>query len=206
LAKANDFDARSNLSRLFVLFFFTALNILCGSSGLAKDQRPTTHDQQETPITRADLPEFMVIGIEARTTNAKEATAAGVIPVQWQKFFQEGILDKIPSKTGANIYALYTDYASDRNGEYAYVIGAMVKEGTAPPAGMVSKRVPGGRYAVLTSEQGPLPTVVPGAWQQLWKLEDDGRLKRAYKTDFEIYDQRARDPQNAQVDVYLGLK
>jgi len=152
------------------------------------------------------LPEFRVIGIEARTTNANEATAGAIIPVQWQKFFQEGMLDKIPNKTGANIYALYTDYASDGNGEYVYVIGAMVKEGTAPPAGMVSKPVPGGRYAVLTSEQGPLPTVVPGAWQKLWKLEDAGRLKRAYKTDFEIYDQRAHDPENAQVDVYVGLK
>jgi len=148
----------------------------------------------------------MVIGIEARTTNAKEATAGGVIAAQWQEFFQDGIQEKIPNKTGANIYALYTDYASDRNGEYVYVIGAMVKDGTVPPAGMVSKRVPGGRYAVLTSEQGPVSTVVPGAWQRLWKLEDDGRLKRSYKTDFEIYDLRARDPQNSQVDVYVGLK
>jgi predicted transcriptional regulator YdeE len=194
------------LNRLLVLFFFGALNILCGNAGFANDQRPTTNDQQETPITRADLPEFTVIGIEARTTNAKEATAGGVIPAQWQKFFQEGILERISNKTGANIYALYTDYASDRNGEYVYVIGAMVKEGTAAPAGMVSKRVPGGRYAVLTSEQGRVSAVVPGAWQKLWKLEDDGKLKRAYKTDFEIYDQRARDPQNAQVDVYVGLK
>ena len=148
----------------------------------------------------------MVIGIAARTTNAKEATAGGIIAAQWQKFFQEGILGKISNKTSANIYAVYTDYASDRNGEYVFVIGAMVKEGTVPPAGMVSKRVPGGRYAVLTSEQGPVSAVVPGAWQKLWKLEDDGKLKRAYKTDFEIYDQRARDPQNTQVDVYVGLK
>jgi integron-associated effector binding protein len=77
----------------------------------------------------------MVIGIEARTTNAKEATAGGIIAAQWQKFFQEGILGKIPNKTGANIYALYAEYAGDRNGEYVYVIGAMVKEGTKTRAG-----------------------------------------------------------------------
>jgi predicted transcriptional regulator YdeE len=29
--------------------------------------------------------------------------------------------------------------------------------------------------------------------------------RRAFKTDFEIYDQRAADPENAQVDVYIGL-
>jgi predicted transcriptional regulator YdeE len=153
-----------------------------------------------------DLSEFLIIGIEARTSNEKEGAAAGVIPGQWQKFFQDGILGKIPGKAGFNIYALYTNYASDRNGEYGYVIGAMVKPGTTPPEGMVLKRVPAGRYLVLTSDQGPLPKVVPGAWQKLWQLEDDGKLKRAYQTDFEIYDQRSRDPQNAQVDVYVGLK
>jgi predicted transcriptional regulator YdeE len=135
----------------------------------------------------------------------------GMIPGQWQKFFQEGILEKIPGKTGSSIYALYTDYAGGRSGEYGYVIGAMVKEGTAPPEGMVIKRVPAGRYLVFTSEQGPLPKVVPGAWQKLWKLEDEGKMQRAYLTDFEIYDGRSHDAQNhdaqnAQVDVYVGLK
>jgi len=77
-----------------------------------------------------------VIGIEARTTNAKEATADGIIPRQWQRFFQEGILEKIPNKIGGNIYAVYSDYANDHNGEYDYVIGAMVKEGSVPPPGM----------------------------------------------------------------------
>ena len=66
--------------------------------------------------------------------------------------------------------------------------------------------MPGGQYAVLTSDNGPLPKVVPEAWQQLWKLEDDRKLERAYQTDFEIYDQRAQDPESAQVDIYVGVK
>ncbi len=168
------------------------------------DGRPTT--KKERTITRADLPGFLIIGIEARTTNANEGTPDAAIPRQWQKFFQEGILSKIPGKIGANIYALYSDYASDRNDEYGYVIGAMVEEGTVAPAGLVGKRVQGGQYAVFTSDQGPLPKVVPRAWQKLSELEDQGKIKRAYKTDFEIYDQRAKDPQNAQVDIYIGLK
>ena len=147
-----------------------------------------------------------MIGIEARTTNAREATSAGIIPRQWQKFFREGILNQIPNRAGQNIYALYTDYASDRNGEYSFVIGAMVKDGAAAPAGMVAKHVPAARYAVLTSEKGPLPKVVPAAWVALWKQEDAGKLKRAYHTDFEIYGPQAQDPQNAQVDVYVGVK
>jgi len=27
-----------------------------------------------------------------------------------------------------------------------------------------------------------------------------------YRADFEIYDQRAMDPQNLQMDVYIGIK
>jgi predicted transcriptional regulator YdeE len=29
---------------------------------------------------------------------------------------------------------------------------------------------------------------------------------RAFRTDYEIYDQRSTDPENAQVDVYVGLR
>jgi predicted transcriptional regulator YdeE len=29
---------------------------------------------------------------------------------------------------------------------------------------------------------------------------------RNYKADFEIYDERASDPQNLQMDVYVGIK
>jgi predicted transcriptional regulator YdeE len=195
-------------------FFITVCSFCLAHAGtfaadpvLADDQRQTTNDgHKENSITHADIPAFTVIGIEGRTTNAKEATADGIIPKQWQKFFQEGILAKIPNRTGSNIYALYTDYASDRNGEYSFVIGAMVKDGTAAPAGMIAKHVSAGRFAVITTDKGPLPNVVPAAWQAIWKMEDDGRLKRSYQTDFEIYGQRSQDPQNAQVDTYVGLK
>jgi len=190
---------------LMLAFFLLVLLVFRGT-GSAEHQRRATDDTKETHITRADLPGFLVIGIEARTTNAREATAAGIIPQQWQKFFQEGIQSKIPDKVGSNIYAVYFDYASDHNGEYTYLIGAMVKDGTAPPAGMVAKRIPAGQYAVLTTDKGPLPQVVPGTWQKIFKLEDDRNLKRAYQADFEIFDQRAQDPQNAELDIYVGVK
>ncbi len=30
--------------------------------------------------------------------------------------------------------------------------------------------------------------------------------KRAYIADFEIYDERIRDPNNAMLDIYIGIK
>ncbi len=151
---------------------------------------------------------FSVIGIEVRTTNAKEATSDGVIGKQWQKFFQDSVLEKIPNKTDNNIYAVYSDYADNRAGEYSFLIGTRVAEGSIAPPGLVFKTVPGGRYAVVTTETGPVAKVVVAAWQRVWQMEDKHELNgtRAYRADFELYDQRASDTQSSQVDLYIGLK
>ena len=104
---------------------------------------------------------FTVVGIAARTSNAREMTADGIIGKQWGRLMQEGLLAKIPNKADRNIVAVYTDYASDHNGEYTYVLGARVKSDGNVPAGMVAKKTPAGRFAVFTSEKGPTAKVVP---------------------------------------------
>ena len=76
---------------------------------------------------------FTVVGIAARTSNAREVTAEGIIGKQWGRLMQEGLVAKIPNKADQNIVAVYTDYASDHNGEYMYVLGARVKsDGEVP--------------------------------------------------------------------------
>jgi len=172
---------------------------------LAENRRPRADDLQDTQITHRSQAAFTVIGIETRT-NAKEATSEGLIGKQWQRFFSEGIPQRIPNKIDSNFYAVYSHYASDHNGEYSFLIGAKVKEGTSPPSGMVAKRVRTGKYAVITSDKGPFPRVVPAAWMKIFSFEDEGKVKRAYQTDFELYDERAKDPQNGQIDIYIGLK
>jgi predicted transcriptional regulator YdeE len=151
---------------------------------------------------------FWVVGIQIRTSNAKELTAARAIPKQWEKFSREGMAEKIPHKVGSTIYAVYTDYDSNRDGEYDLIIGMRVSSASEVPPGMVPKKVPSGRYAIVTSAQGAVAQVVPKAWQQVWSLEDNKQLGgvRAYKADFERYDERSQNPQAAQVDLYIGLK
>ena len=152
--------------------------------------------------------EFSLVGIAARTNNTREMTNAGVIPAQWNRLFAEGVLEKIPNKVDTDIYAVYTDYASDRNGDYTYSLGAKVGDASTVPAGMVMKTVPAGKYSVVTSAKGPVQKVVPLAWRQVWTLEDDSQLggARSYKADFEVYDQRSRDPRDSQVDLYIGIQ
>ncbi len=150
---------------------------------------------------------FTVIGISSRTSNAREMTAEGVIGKQWGRFMQDRWLSKIPNKADKAIVAVYTDYASDHNGEYTYVLGAKVTSDAEVPAGMVAKKIPTGRYAVFTSEKGPAAKVVPEAWMRINSLPKSAvGGDRVYGADFEIYDERAADPQNSKVDVYVAIK
>ena len=61
---------------------------------------------------------FTVVGIGARTSNAKEMTEQGVIPKQWERLMKEDLVNKIPDKADSSIIAVYTDYESDKDGEY----------------------------------------------------------------------------------------
>jgi predicted transcriptional regulator YdeE len=166
---------------------------------------PASGDVQLTPKIIEEK-EFTVLGIAIRTTNAREMSGKGVIGQQWDRFMKEGLLSKIPNKVDSNILALYTDYESDANGAYTFLIGARVSSADSVPAGMVTKKVPAGRYAVFTSEKGFVGKVVPEAWSRIWAIPKSAPGgNRAYKSDFEVYDQRAGDPQNAQVDIYVGI-
>ena len=150
---------------------------------------------------------FTVMGISVRTSNAEQTTPAAPIGKQWERLFKEGALAAIPNKADANIVAVYSDYASDKDGEYDYLLGARVTKVESVPAGMVVRNVPAGRYAVFTSERGPLQKVVVEMWQRVWATPKSALGgDRAYKADFEVYDQRAQNPADAVVDLYLGVR
>ena len=151
---------------------------------------------------------FDVVGIEVRANNSKEMSGQGSIGAQWERFMKEGIPGRIPNRVGDTIFALYTGYAKDRTSDYDFVIGMRVSATYAVPPGMVLKHVPAGKYAVVTSDKGPGFRVVPAAWQRIWIMEDSSQLGglRSYATDYEVYDERARDPQAAQVDIFVGIR
>lgn len=149
---------------------------------------------------------FTVVGISARTSNGKETTTDGVIGKQWGRFMQEGLLAKIPHKADSAIVVVYTDYANDHNGEYTFVLGARVTSDADVPAGMVVQKIPAGKFAVFTSEKGAAQTVVPELWMKINSLPKTAvGGDRVYRADFEIYDERATDPQNLQMDAYVGI-
>jgi predicted transcriptional regulator YdeE len=165
--------------------------------------------QKDAPMNANVVEEggFTVVGIETRTSNAREMTSDGVIGKQWHRFIAESLIEKIPNRVDSSIMAVYTDYASDHNGEYTYILGAKVSSTKNQPVGMVAKKIPAGRYAIFTSDKGRVEQVVPGIWQKINSLPKSATGgDRVYKADYEIYDQRAANPPDAQVEVHVGIR
>jgi predicted transcriptional regulator YdeE len=167
---------------------------------------PFTIAQDAMKPKLTESSEFEVIGIEARTNNAQESGGDGAIPKQWQRLFMENLLSRIPDRLDQSIVAVYSNYASDWNGNYTYILGAKVKPGTKAPEGMVAKSVPGGRYLEFTSSRGRPEKVVPDMWKEVWtRFQIPGNPARAYRADYEIYGDLS-DPTNMQVKLYVGIK
>ena len=165
-----------------------------------------TKSNEESPkIENQDA--FTVVGIAARTNNAKEAGPDGIIGKQWGRFFGEGVAAKIPDRADENIVAVYTDYASDVNGDYTFLLGVRVTKADSVPDGMVAKTVPAGRYAVFTSERGQVQRVVVDTWKRIWATPKTALGgERSFKSDFELYDQRARNPADSVVEIHIGVR
>jgi predicted transcriptional regulator YdeE len=148
--------------------------------------------------------EFQVAGVAARTNNAREMTPEGAIPPLWIGAID--VREKAPHALDAAIIAVYTEYESDEHGAYTFVLGAKADPSWEIPDGLVLKTVPAGRYAVFTSERGPVQKVVVETWQRIWRELPSTKNLRSYIADFEVYDQRASDPANAVVEIYVGVE
>jgi predicted transcriptional regulator YdeE len=150
---------------------------------------------------------FHVVGVAARTNNAAEMSGSGKIGVIWQSFLQPNLISRIPNRIGVDPMAVYTEYETDHTGYYTYLLGLPVSSADALPSSLTVRHIPAGRYSVISSRRGPLIEVVPEVWQRIWSMSaSELGGKRAFQTDYEIYDQRATDPENGQVDVYVGLR
>ena len=150
-------------------------------------------------------PGFNVIGIAIRTSN-NAAFSDNSIGNLWQRFFAESVFATIPHKIDHAIVAVYYDFATDRNGEYNLLLGARVSSIDEIPMGMIAYHVPSQKRAIFVSESGPVGQVCFDLWKKIWLLEDENKLNRAYSADYELYDERSKDRQNAQVAIYIGIK
>lgn len=154
-------------------------------------------------------PEILFIGVSVRTNNKNEMDPsvrkiAGLVDQYWQQDLSE----KIPNrKNPGRTICVYTDYQSDEHGDYTYVMGEEVTSLENVPPNFTALQIPAAKFKRFTTLPGKMPFVVIEAWQKIWTMSPDQLGgQRAYQNDFEIYDQRTADPDNAVMDIYIGIK
>jgi predicted transcriptional regulator YdeE len=162
---------------------------------------------QEESVTKAVLQQpFFVAGYLVRTNNTDEASGHGKIGDLWQRFYKENLGAQIPNRSDSALTVVYSEYSSDETGDYNYLLGARVTSVTDLPPGMVWKKVDPGPYAVITTDIGQMPGVLQAAWRKIWQMSPtELGGKRAFVTDYEIYDARSANPAHAQVEIHVGV-
>jgi predicted transcriptional regulator YdeE len=175
------------------------------SAQTASAQTPSTAPAPAAPKIE-DQASFIVVGVTVRTNNAAEASQQGKIPQMWEGVMQNGTLEQIPNQASDALVVVYSDYASDHTGDYNYTLGYKVTSADKVPAGMVARTIVAGKYASLTSDQGPPQQVIPALWQRINSMTPQQLGgTRAYQTDFETYSD-VTDWTNMQMTAHLGLK
>jgi predicted transcriptional regulator YdeE len=150
-----------------------------------------------------------MIGLSARTNNKNEMDpATSKIGELAGRFWSQNLGAQIADRKNPGVtLAVYTEYDSNEHGDYTYYIGEEVNSFENVPAEFHPLTIPAANYQKFTTPSGKMPAVVIDAWQQIWKMSDEQlEAERAYVADFEVYDQRAADPANASLDIYIGIK
>ncbi|EAD5843445.1 TPA: GyrI-like domain-containing protein [Listeria innocua] len=93
-------------------------------------------------------------------------------------------------KPAGDIFAVYSNYASDFTGEYDLLVG------TSDWDEEKSTEIEAGEYLVFTVDNTNHKGVEE-VWQEIWAR--DSELQRAYKTDFEWYHT------NGKIEVYISI-
>jgi predicted transcriptional regulator YdeE len=159
--------------------------------------------------TLINLPEIKLAGIKTRTNNKDEFDMSKAkISNLITNYFTNNIADKIQNcpKKEQN-FSVYSNYENDHNGYYDYLFGKQVTSFAFDLDSLTTLIIPPQTYIKFTTYKGPMPGIVIEAWKKIWQMPDQelGGI-RSYIADFEIYDERACDPQNSVVDIYVGIQ
>lgn len=152
-------------------------------------------------MNREKIQPFTVRGISMRTTN-ENGQSAQDIPLLWDRFFAENISAGISDKADDTIYCIYTDYEKDYTKPYTVVLGHRVNQPANDPQLYTEVTIAGDDYDIFTAKGRMSDAIVFHEWVKIW----NSGLDRAYKTDFEVYGAKAQNPDQAEVDIFIGIK
>ncbi|ABX06033.1 effector binding domain-containing protein [Herpetosiphon sp.] len=144
-----------------------------------------------------------IAGLATRTTNQAEADPrTGLIGPLYQRFFGENISQQLANADLTSRYGVYTNYASDHQGEYDLIVGHAVSSDQPQPDGLIQITIPAQRYLRW---QGTIaqPSDVIGMWMHIWEYFSQPQLyQRSYTADFEYYDFAQPD----QAEIWIAIQ
>lgn len=152
-------------------------------------------------MEKEQIEAISVIGITVRTSN-QNGEGARDIPALWGRFYSENIASKIPNKIDSDFYGVYTDYEGDYMKPYTTLVGCKVNSLEEIPDGMIGLTIDGGEYLKLTAKGDLMEGVVLEGWQKIWSTD----LDRSYVADFEVYGEKCKNPEDAEVEIYVGIR
>lgn len=144
--------------------------------------------------------DFKLVGLKlnGKTTNQNNQSSKDCGDL-WQKFEKVRIFEIIPEKLSNEIYAVYFDYVKDETTTYSYFIGCIVDKNSKTPKELEELIIPAQQYKKFTAK-GVMTGCVTETWKEIW----NSNIKRNFGFDFEIYDERSQDWNNAEVDIYIS--
>ena len=159
--------------------------------------------------TIVQLPAIKLVGIKCRTNNTCEMNSeTAQIGSLVHRYFMDNVSSKIINRANPGVtYCVYTEYESDFTGDYTCLIGEEVESFDDMPEGLFSIIIPSQKHVKLTNGPGIMPALCITSWKQIWAMSSE-KLggEREFLADFELYDERSYDPQNAVFDIYVGIK
>jgi predicted transcriptional regulator YdeE len=152
-------------------------------------------------MNTTNLKPFHVMGIAVRTTN-ENMQAAQDIGALWGRFMNENIIAQIPSKADLTIYSVYCEYEKDHTRPYTTLLGCRVNSIEIIPDGMRVITIAEGDYTTYTAKGNLMEGAVYNAWTKIW----NAGMPRTFATDFEIYGPGAQNPEDAEVEIMVGVR
>ncbi|MDR1301381.1 MAG: AraC family transcriptional regulator [Treponema sp.] len=148
----------------------------------------------------------------ALKTRTKNGENKREIPKFWQAYSADGRMEKLHHEAFLKSHTEYgvCFFENPENGEFVYVIGVEVKEGSAIPEGYHICTVPEALYAVFTTPPADESHFIPsiqGTWNYIhseW-FPNSGYEFDRNGVDFELYDERCMPETGKSIAIYIPV-